>query len=110
MHEFNTYPDITSMHPSTLQSLKCVVVGDATIGKTCLLERNWYGTFHTLTESNGTRPTIIDFYGGNHVIMVDGIRVNLTPWDTAGKDDYDRVRPFFYPATDVFLICFSLAR
>lgn len=33
--------------------------------------------------------------------------VDLTLWDTAGQEDYDRIRPVSYPGTDVVLICFS---
>jgi small GTP-binding protein len=34
--------------------------------------------------------------------------VSLGLWDTAGQEDYNRLRPLSYPATDMFLICFSV--
>lgn len=40
--------------------------------------------------------------------MVDGRPISLGLWDTAGQEDYDRLRPLSYPQTDVFLICFSV--
>jgi len=37
-------------------------------------------------------------------VMVDGISVNLGLWDTAGQEDYDRLRPLSYPQVTIIVI------
>lgn len=52
-------------------------------------------------------PTIFDSFA-REVKTASGAQVNLLLWDTAGQEDYDRLRPLCYPETNIFLICFSL--
>ena len=41
-------------------------------------------------------------------LKLEGKPVSLGLWDTAGQEDYDRLRPLSYPSTDIFLICFAI--
>ena len=40
--------------------------------------------------------------------MIGGEPYTLGLFDTAGQEDYDRLRPLSYPQTDVFLVCYSV--
>ena len=37
-----------------------------------------------------------------------GKTVELALWDTAGQEEYDRLRPLSYPETDVLFVCFAV--
>ena len=81
---------------------KLVLVGDGACGK----------TFLQIRFSKGRYPdTIIVSPFDNFVadVEVDGKHVELALWDTAGQEDYDRLRPLSYPDAHAVLICFSIA-
>ena len=85
-----------------MKAVKFVLVGDGTVGKTSLAIAYTTGAF-----PDEYIPTVFD--NCSRDVLFDEQPIRVCIWDTAGQDDYSHLRPFSYPSTDVFLICFSLA-
>lgn len=78
------------MTMGNMRPLKITTVGDGMVGKTCLLityVRNEFPSEYV--------PTVFDNHACN--ITVDEKEYALTLWDTAGQEDYERLRPLSYP-------------
>ncbi|XP_061193036.1 cdc42 homolog [Saccostrea echinata] len=82
-------------------SLKCVLVGDMSVGKSSLAARISSRTF-----KSDYSPTLFDNYSAT--VTVQGIPYHLNIFDTAGKEDFTKVRVLSYINSDVFLVCFSI--
>ncbi|KAJ3120812.1 GTP-binding protein Rho1 [Physocladia obscura] len=114
-----------------LPKVKFVVVGDGFCGKTCLLTvynngefpgvreiyKNFCAFVRTMTYNASTQhnlenkkkdyiPTV--FENTTKIIDLDGRHVTLALWDTAGQEDYSRLRPLTYTDSHAILICFSI--
>ncbi|XP_060586043.1 cdc42 homolog [Ruditapes philippinarum] len=81
--------------------IKCVLVGDATVGKTCMVKS--YAT-NIFQKEDIMGPC--DDHTVNVTIEETSYQLGL--FDTHGMDDYCRVRALTYPCTHVFLLCYSV--
>ncbi|KAF7313202.1 hypothetical protein MKEN_01006700 [Mycena kentingensis (nom. inval.)] len=92
---------LAAMTTSPMFKKKLVVVGDGGCGKTCLLIVYAENRF-----PEAYIPTVFE----NYVTQVnfEGKEIELALWDTAGQEEYDRLRPLSYPESNVILIVFSV--
>ena len=83
--------------------LKIMILGHGGVGKTCMLITYTTGKF-----PDEYIPTVFDNY--EHPCYHNSQPVHLGLWDTAGGEDYPRLRPLSYPQTDVFTLLFDVTR
>ncbi|PPQ94652.1 LOW QUALITY PROTEIN: hypothetical protein CVT25_009383 [Psilocybe cyanescens] len=81
--------------------LAALLLTDALLCKTSLLNVFTRGFFTQVYE-----PTVFENYV--HDIYVDEQLVELSLWDTAGQEEFDRLRSLSYAETHVIMICFSV--
>ncbi|GMM47836.1 hypothetical protein DAPK24_044340 [Pichia kluyveri] len=80
---------------------KIVVVGDSGCGKTSLLASYVQGKFPTTYE-----PTIFE---NQRAIVTNGqITLAADLWDTAGQEEYERLRRLSYSDANIIIIAYSL--
>ena len=83
-------------------TLKIVVIGDAGVGKTCLMQRYMTGSFST-----DYRTTVgADFLSTK--LTVDEVTYNLQIWDTAGQEKFQAIGAAFYRGSDCCIVVFDL--
>jgi Ras homolog gene family, member A len=78
------------------------VAGDGACGKTYAVMKYLRGH----TSGIPYAPTVWASYTSD--IKVDGYHCQVSWEDTTGQEDYDRLRPLFYPNCDVALLFFAI--
>ncbi|KAF4790508.1 Rho-related GTP-binding protein RhoF [Turdus rufiventris] len=87
--------------PSGRKEVKVVIVGDGGCGKTSLLMVYAKGSF-----PEQYAPSVFEKYTTSVAVGKKEVTLNL--YDTAGQEDYDRLRPLSYQNTNVVLICYDV--
>jgi small GTP-binding protein len=84
-------------------SLKVVVIGDSSVGKTCISLRYLTGEF-----SSQTRPTIAAGFC-NAKVRLGKVDIDLLIWDTAGQEAYRGLTSQYYRDAKIALLVFDLS-
>ena len=86
----------------SVNEIKVVVVGNSSVGKTCIVKKATTGVF--LEDSVAT-------LGVNYVSMKKNVSKTdfmLQIWDTAGQERYRGMAPLYYRGAHVAIICYSV--
>ena len=76
---------------------KVALIGDANVGKTCIIER-------LIKKSFGNTKSTIGACNENITIN----NINLDIWDTAGQERFRSMIPMYYKGAKAIIICFDI--
>ena len=90
--------------------IKLVTVGDAFSGDGTGIRNYKTALCQVLAQSHGLKDDTIAMSFDNYSItaMVNGEPITVGFFDTAGQEDYARLRPLTYPQTDIILVTFIM--
>jgi small GTP-binding protein len=82
--------------------MKVVLVGDAQVGKTSILNRLTTGIFND--HSSATVGAAFQ----THVVATRDSCVTMQIWDTAGQEKYRALAPMYYRSAEIAILCFDV--
>ncbi|XP_043928548.1 ras-related protein Rab-39A [Protopterus annectens] len=86
-----------------IYQFRLIVIGDSTVGKSCLLRRFTEGNFSDVSD-----PTVgVDFFA-RLVEIEPGKRVKLQLWDTAGQERFRSITRSYYRNSVGGLLVFDI--
>ena len=87
---------------TTTYHCRVVVIGDASVGKTSILNQLIDNNFHEHEQST---------VGANYQLYVeeiDGIKIEIQIWDTAGQEKFRSLGPIYYRNSNGAIIMFDM--
>ena len=88
---------------ATVVSHKLVLLGDTSVGKSCLVVRFCRGDFYDYQE-----PTIGAAFLTQAVVLPDATTVRFELWDTAGQERYRSLAPMYYRGASAAVVVFDV--
>jgi len=82
--------------------LKCVLLGKAAVGKSCLVERFLHNRW-----TSEQMPTVGAAFGAKE-ITIGKKKVVLGVWDTAGSERYEAMTRHYYKGAEAAVICYDM--
>lgn len=82
--------------------MKVVFVGDSTVGKTCLISKLNQGEF----MEKSVLSVAPEYY--NIVKEVDGEKIFVSVWDTAGQEKFRAVNKIYYKEAKIAFIVYDV--
>ncbi|OHT07111.1 Ras-related protein Rab-18 [Tritrichomonas foetus] len=86
----------------TEEGVKVILVGNAAVGKTSLVN-----SFLELPFDKDVLSTNMASYQRKNVESSNGVQVRLDIWDTAGQEKFRAMLPIYFRAASVALLCFD---
>jgi len=86
-----------------IKHIKCVVLGEANVGKTSLITRYLHDKFFQFSEST------IGCAFNNKKYSKNNKEYKLDIWDTAGQERYRAIMPMYYRNADIAFFCIDLS-
>ncbi|CAH1968582.1 unnamed protein product [Acanthoscelides obtectus] len=89
------------MATASKRTIRITVVGDGATGKTCLLI-----AYKDKRFDERYVPTVFDVY--SMTIPINGLEYTVVLSDTAGQEEFDKLRRFAYKDVDCFILTYSV--